>query len=122
MPDRMLPLYLWDLRAQVEAQLRALTDVQRQVDAMLQLTPKRRREHLAKIVEHLTGILEANASIRQVSNEALDAAREVLAAGAAVADTAPLPMAIVPTPGATRLSAARQSPPAAVGDDADTRP
>jgi hypothetical protein len=83
MPDRLLPLYLWDLRAQVEAQLRRLTDVQRHLEAMPQDTREKRRQHLARIVQDLSDLLEENASIRQVSNEALEAARIAEAAEAA---------------------------------------
>ncbi len=75
MPETMLPLYLWDLRAQVESQLRMLTDVQRLLDLIATTPPAARTPHTAKIVSHLTEILNANAAIRDVTATALEAAR-----------------------------------------------
>ena len=70
----MLPLYLWDLRAQVEAQLRALTDVQRLLDALPTAGNGERERHTTRIVKDIQEILRANAAIREVTVTALDAA------------------------------------------------
>jgi hypothetical protein len=75
MPETMLPLYLWDLRAQVEAQLRALTEVQRLLDALATAPQRNQAAHTAKILKDLQEILNANAAIREVTATAIEAAR-----------------------------------------------
>ena len=75
MPETMLPLYLWDLRAQVEAQLRALTEVQRLLDVLATSPARTRNAHTSKILKDLQEILHANTAIREVTATALEAAQ-----------------------------------------------
>jgi hypothetical protein len=75
MPETMLPLYLWDLRAQVEAQLRALTEVQRLLDVLAAAPTRNRSAHTSKILKDLQEILHANGAIREVTATALEAAQ-----------------------------------------------
>jgi hypothetical protein len=75
MPETMLPLYLWDLRAQVEAQLRALTEVQRLLDVLAATPQRNQAAHTAKILKDLQDILSANAAVREVTATAIEAAQ-----------------------------------------------
>ena len=70
----MLQLHVWDLRAQVEAQLRRLTAVQQTMDAMSDTThtPDTQKQ---RINQDLAEFLRANAAIADVSAAALEIAR-----------------------------------------------
>jgi hypothetical protein len=71
----LLPLYLWDLRAQVEAQLRSLTTLQRTYDHRVLLPAAQRADDKARLVADLSEILQMNLAIRSVCEQALDEAR-----------------------------------------------
>ena len=75
MPGRIVPTlaaYLWDLRGLCEAQLRALTDAQRQLDEYRDGTSDRVRTRTRqKIVEDLERVSDNNAQIRTASADAL---------------------------------------------------
>ena len=72
----MLQLHVWDLRTQVEAQLRRLTGVQQMLDAMTQ-SADNRDAHKQRINQNLIEIQHANATIADVSAAALDIARSL---------------------------------------------
>jgi ribosomal protein L29 len=72
-PCDPISLHLWDLRAQVEAELRCLTKVHRRYE---QLPPEGNPERAAMIREmrqDIADVLTANGSIRGVAMETLDA-------------------------------------------------
>lgn len=74
--SQMLQLHVWDLRTQVEAQLRRLTGVQQLLDAMTQ-SADYRDVHKQRISQNLSEIQHANATIADVSAAALDIARSL---------------------------------------------
>lgn len=78
MPDRTITIlgaYLWDLRAQCEAQLRSLTAVQRLLDDYRQAdSPESRRAAEQQLQAHLQLVLEANATIRKTTLDAIEQA------------------------------------------------
>lgn len=74
MPDKtilpVLSAYLWDLRAQCESQLRALTLAQRLVDAYRDAETDAERAHArADLQQDLAQIVKANAAIRESAEE-----------------------------------------------------
>jgi hypothetical protein len=71
---QMLQLHVWDLRTQVEAQLRRLTGVQQMIDSMSDADGERDAQK-QRINQHLAEILKANAAIADVSNAALEVAQ-----------------------------------------------
>jgi hypothetical protein len=73
--DPVLTLHLWDLRAQVEAQLRCLTTVQHKLDALPDSSATSFSADKAVIIKDLSDILAMNASIREVSQLALGQAQ-----------------------------------------------
>ena len=83
MPDKNIPTltaYLWDLRAQCEAQLRALTLAQRILDEYRDAdTPPARRQAKDRLLLDLKGIIEANAAIRESAHEAVRHAADLVA-------------------------------------------
>jgi hypothetical protein len=68
MPKRILPVvtaFLWDLRAQCEAQIRGLTDAQREIDTLLNHTETTvRTKALAALQRDLARVLRVNGEIR----------------------------------------------------------
>ena len=74
-PEQTLPVYLWDLRAQVESQLRLLTGVQRLLDDLPVLRGTSASDATVGIVRDLSLLVEANGNIREVSALALSAAQ-----------------------------------------------
>ena len=66
-----LPAYLWDLRAQLEAQLRCLTKIQRWVDEFAALSPPQQSSRSSEIIENLTEILTTSDVVRRVTAEAI---------------------------------------------------
>jgi hypothetical protein len=75
MPARIVPTlaaYLWDLRSLCEAQLRALTDAQRQLDEYRDGTSGAVRTRTRrKLLDDLERVRENNVQIRTASAEAL---------------------------------------------------
>lgn len=75
MPEKILPLlsaYLWDLRVECEAQLRALTLAQRLLDDYRDAGSTGSREKVKRrLREDLNAIAEANTTIRNVVEEAV---------------------------------------------------
>jgi len=73
MPDvpPTLPPHLWDLRAQLEAQLRCLTKIQRWVDEFSALSPRQQATRSIEIVENLTEILTTSDVVRRVAGAAI---------------------------------------------------
>jgi hypothetical protein len=75
MPEKILPLlsaYLWDLRVECEAQLRALTLAQRLLDDYRDAGSTGSREKVKRrLREDLNAIAEANTAIRNVVEEAV---------------------------------------------------
>jgi hypothetical protein len=73
MPDLppTLPAYLWDLRAQLEAQLRCLTKIQRWVDEFSELSPRQQPGRSKEIIENLREILTTGDLVRRVTGEAI---------------------------------------------------
>jgi hypothetical protein len=66
MPLGLLSAFLWDLRAQCEAQVRALTDAQRQLDVCREASARNSRRPLW-LHER---VLEANRSVRESAEQA----------------------------------------------------
>jgi hypothetical protein len=68
MPDRHLAVLvasLWDLRAQCEAQIRALTDAQRQLDGFRDSRDRETRERaLGQFHDDVSKVVKRNAEIR----------------------------------------------------------
>ena len=75
MPEKILPLlsaYMWDLRVECEAQLRALTLAQRLLDEYRDAGSAGAREKVKRrLREDLNAIAEANTAIRHVVAEAV---------------------------------------------------
>lgn len=75
MPEKILPLlsaYMWDLRVECEAQLRALTLAQRLLDEYRDAGSTGSREKVKRrLREDLNAIAEANTTIRNVVAEAV---------------------------------------------------
>jgi hypothetical protein len=75
MPEKILPLlsaYLWDLRVECEAQLRALTLAQRLLEDYRDAGSTGSREKVKRrLREDLNAIAEANTTIRNVVEEAV---------------------------------------------------
>ena len=75
--DLPLVLHLWDIRAQLEAQLRCLTKVHRWVDD-LPTTPAPDRAALkAEILQNLTEIQSTCDIVRDASANAIAAAKQL---------------------------------------------
>jgi hypothetical protein len=78
MPERILPglaAYLWDLRSQCEAQVRALTAAQRQVDTIRDgRDPKAKAEAVVQLQQDLQRVVKANAEIRVALQETVEQA------------------------------------------------
>lgn len=78
MPDRTVPVlaaYLWDLRSQCEAQVRALTNAQRQIDVVRDGQDRRAiLSAIAELQQDLQRVVRANAEIRAAVREALEQA------------------------------------------------
>jgi hypothetical protein len=73
MPDisPTLPVHLWDLRAQLEAQLRCLTKIQRWVDEFSALSPRQQSTRHREITENLTEILTTSDLVRRIAGDAI---------------------------------------------------
>ena len=78
MPDRTVPVlaaYLWDLRSQCVAQVRALTNAQRQIDVIRDGHDRRAViSAIADLQQDLQRVVRANAEIRAAVREALEQA------------------------------------------------
>jgi len=71
MPLQVLSALLWDLRAQCESQVRALTDAQRQLDLFRDsASPQAQDTSLIALASDLGRVLTANRSIRESAEEA----------------------------------------------------
>jgi hypothetical protein len=81
MPDRravsVLDTHLWSLRAEVEAQLRTLTEVQRHVHHFPPRNDPQRSTHLTTIALELEQILDATVIIRELCISALNETQAV---------------------------------------------
>jgi hypothetical protein len=72
----MLSAYLWDLRAQCEAQVRALTDAQRQLDIFRDGKDAAECEAaLNRLRENLNRVMQANLAVRQAAHDAVEHAQ-----------------------------------------------
>ena len=82
MPGRReLPLlhaHLWSLRAEVESQLRNMTAVQRELDALVLLEGPRREAVVARLIADIEQIIDANRTIRALSTQTLRSARALV--------------------------------------------
>ena len=81
MPDRravsVLDTHLWSLRAEVEAQLRSLTEVHRQIHHLSRRDDPQWTSQVARIAAHLEQILDGNVVIRELCVTALGEARAI---------------------------------------------
>jgi hypothetical protein len=77
-PDSTLALHLWDLRAQLEAQLRCLTKVHRWVDDFPTLPAEQRAQQKREILENLEEIRSTSEIVRGIATAAISAADESL--------------------------------------------
>jgi hypothetical protein len=75
--NAFLSLHLWDLRAQVEAQLRCLTTVQRINDNLPAGGDARRAHDRGRMIADLRDILRASDAIRAVCEQALEQAESL---------------------------------------------
>jgi hypothetical protein len=75
MPEKILPLlsaYMWDLRVECEAQLRALTLAQRLLEEYRDASGSGSREKVKRRLKaDLNSIVDSNATIRAVVEEAV---------------------------------------------------
>jgi hypothetical protein len=75
---QMLSAYLWDLRAQCEQQVRALTDAQLQLEKCRDDTEAAARDAaLAALQKDLARVIEANAAVRLAAHEAVEQAHSL---------------------------------------------
>jgi HAMP domain-containing protein len=79
MPDTraiaVLDAHLWALRAEVESQLRRMTDIHR---SLTQLSPggtAKRQTELERLVGDVEALIDANRAIRELSVSVLDEAQ-----------------------------------------------
>ena len=72
--DAFLTLHLWDLRAQVEAQLRRLTKVHTKLEKLGDRTAESFPGDKALIIEDLSDIVRMSANVSEVSQLALEQA------------------------------------------------
>ena len=71
-PIAMISAHLWDLRAQCEQQVRALTDAQLQLDALRDgQDPAAREAALSALRADLARVVHANRAVREAAHEAL---------------------------------------------------
>ena len=86
MPEKILPLlaaYMWDLRVQCEAQLRALTLAQRLLDEYREAeTPQSRIDVKRRLRDDLRSIVENNTTVRSAVEEAVQQAERLPPDGA----------------------------------------
>ncbi len=69
----LLSLHLWDLRAQVESQLRCLTKIHRLYGQLPPPGDPKRAADLREMKKDLADVITANASVRGVATETLEA-------------------------------------------------
>lgn len=74
----MLTVHLWDLRAQLEAQLRCLTKVHRWVDELPGPSAAERRTRKDEIIQNLTEIRDTAGTVRDAAVSAMVSAEETL--------------------------------------------
>ena len=80
-PHSVLSVYLWDLRASVEAQLRCLTTIGRTFDAFRKETDAARKlDCAAKLLDDLTEVQHNNATIAHLIDYTLEQAKVEVAA------------------------------------------
>ena len=77
----VLSVYLWDLRASVESQLRCLTSIGRTFDAFRKESDlTRKREHAAQILKDLEEVQQNNATITHIIDYTVEQAKVEVAA------------------------------------------
>jgi hypothetical protein len=81
MPNRwgLLAAHLWAVRSEVESQIRNMRNAQRHIDALPAVDDPEYMNDLRPIAEDLEQILDANTTIRALSQNALDETRRVTA-------------------------------------------
>ena len=80
-PHSLLSVYLWDLRASVEAQLRCLTSIGRAFDAFRkELNVTRKREHATQILKDLEEVQHNNVTIAHLIDYTVEQAKVEVAA------------------------------------------
>ena len=82
MPDEnafpLLTIHLWDLRGQLEAQLRCLTKVQRWVDELPGLSDDERHTRKVETLQNLTEIRYTAGIVRDAAQSAMVSAEEAI--------------------------------------------
>ena len=74
----LLSAYLWDLRAQCEHQVHALTEAQRQLDVYRDSTDGPTREAALKAIhDNLERVVRANLTVREAAADTVLNAREL---------------------------------------------
>ncbi len=75
MPDTtdLISLHLWDLRAQVESQLRCITKIHRLYDQLPPSGDPKRTIDLREMRTDLADVITTNGSVRGVATETLEA-------------------------------------------------
>jgi hypothetical protein len=70
-PD-LLSLHLWDLRAQMEGQLRRITQIQRLCEKLSPAGDPRRFQDRRRMASEMADVLTTSAAVRAIAAEALD--------------------------------------------------
>jgi hypothetical protein len=73
----VLTSLLWDIRAQVEAQLRCLTKLHQRLDGLPRRTPQQRAADIEHILKDLTDIYKTHTTLEPICAEALAAAHRL---------------------------------------------
>ena len=73
----LLHAQLWSLRAEVESQIRNLTQVHREIDNLRAVEDPRRDAEVSRLVSDLEQILDANHTVRALCETALEEARSL---------------------------------------------
>jgi hypothetical protein len=76
--QNLLSAHLWALRSEVESQIRNMSSAHQRVDALPPVTAPQYIQCLEEIVQDLERILDANKTVRALSENALEEARRVM--------------------------------------------
>ena len=82
-PVAAVSAHLWDLRAQCEQQVRALTDAQQQLDVFRDGTdPVECHIAALAVASYLSRVVETNATVREAAQDAMNHARALVSLAA----------------------------------------
>jgi hypothetical protein len=79
MPDTraiaLLDAHLWSLRAEIESQMRRMTNIHRELNNLLPVGTSKRKTELERLISDVEALIDANRSIRELSLSVLDEAK-----------------------------------------------